>query len=232
MGTLLHYKDLIEKENSFERVLVKTKSDFTDLFDSILKGGSDSIWRGLSESKFKHYTSLQRFWIQNDLEKTNEEVEKFLKHIFNYSKQWNSDFFRKYFENYGPVYFPIISALSILRHHGTPTPMLDWSRNPLVALFFGVSSADSYQSSNEIDNYFSLYEMKSSHPYYSHDLKDKTFKFFKTQEVQLREANKSHKDDPKFLDNYVQGYLNQEDFFFKNIKRYPISIIQDLPGDK
>jgi len=232
MGTLLNYKNLKEKEQSFDVTIIRTKDEFDELFDTVHKRDSDSIWRGLSESKFKHYTSLQRFWIQNDLEPTLSEVEEYLRHIFNYARLWNFDFFSKYFKNYGMSDFPIISALSILRHHGTPTPLIDWSRNPLVALFFGASYSDSYQSNNEIDNYFTLYEMKEAHPYYRYDYKIISYEFWKTQEEPLRELNVEHKEDPKFMSNFFQGYLNQEDNFFKKIKTLPIYRIQDLPDDE
>jgi hypothetical protein len=232
MRTPLHYKNLEEKADSFERKQIKTKKEFADLFDTLLKANDGSIWRGLSESKFKHYTSLQRFWIQHDLENKDEEVEKFLRHIYEYARKWNSGFIDKYFNNYGVQEFSIISAFSILRHHGTPTPLLDWSRNSLIALFFGVSSADINHSNLEIDSYFSLYEMKSSHPYYSLELKDQTYKSLEIQEAQLRESNPQHGSDPEFIDKYVKGYLIHLDFFFQNIKRYPVSRIQDLPDDK
>lgn len=232
MGILQQYKDLKEKEESFEVKRIRTKKDFDILFNVLSKRDSDSIWRGMSESKFKHYTSLQRFWIQNDLENEHEEVEKYLRHIFNYARFWNSDFFTKYYNNYGISSFPIFSALSILRHHGTPTPLIDWTRNPLVGLFFGASSTVSCESSNDIDNYFSFYEMKSTHPYYQYDSKEISYQFWKNQEEQLRELNKEHEDDPEFIDKFFQGYLMQENLFFESIKNFPVARMQDLPDDK
>ena len=44
-----------------------------------------------------------------------------------------------------------------MQHFGVPTPLLDFTFNPYVALFFAVDNIQYLPSDNEIDNYFSLY---------------------------------------------------------------------------
>jgi hypothetical protein len=44
-------------------------------------------------------------------------------------------------DGFGLVDFPAYSYLAYLRHHGFPSPLLDWSRSPFVAAFFAFRNA-------------------------------------------------------------------------------------------
>lgn len=44
-----------------------------------------------------------------------------------------------------------------MQHYGLPTPFLDFSYNPYVALFFAIDNIKFSPSDDPIDNYFSLY---------------------------------------------------------------------------
>ena len=50
-----------------------------------------------------------------------------------------------------------LSVLGILQHHGTPTPLLDWTFNFINSLFFAIENLKYEEEIMEINNYFSIY---------------------------------------------------------------------------
>ncbi|TMI74811.1 MAG: FRG domain-containing protein [Bacteroidetes bacterium] len=145
-----------------EKIVTQEQVDQLIESFSFYDGG---IWRGICESKYQHYTSLQRYWIGHDLPKKAESVLQYIHHIVNYTRHWNGRCLEKLHRIRGQETISIYSALSMLRHHGSPTPILDWSVNPLISLYFAAASVKNYPIKAEIDNYFSLYYMPSDHAF-------------------------------------------------------------------
>jgi len=93
---------------------------------SIGRFRSDYVYRGLSDKEYRLDTVLMRlggkYW----------ELEPHL--VRNFIKYTGTD----------PSEHSIWSWLSIARHHGLPTRLLDWTYSPLVAMHFATSNINKY----------------------------------------------------------------------------------------
>jgi hypothetical protein len=82
---------------------------------------------------------------------------KFISSLVSSAKQ--NKLFKRVFELYSyddqhENEFPI---LSLLQHYGAPTPLLDLTYNVDIALYFATENIDSFDNSDQISNYFSVY---------------------------------------------------------------------------
>ena len=117
----------------------------------------DNFFRGAGEARFKLYNSAQRFWMQNNLTQL-EAISQPLSYIQMIQNMVDSakeqDLFKRVFDYYGltpdQTDFPI---LSILQHYGAPTPLMDWTYNLDVALFFAVEQTTHFERENDMSVY-------------------------------------------------------------------------------
>jgi hypothetical protein len=184
MGQLKEYNNLDEKADNFTVRVIDTVKDFENFWAENLE--NNSIWRGVPESKWMLYTSLQRFWIENNFQDSFEEVKNYLNHVISYAKKWNFEFIENYLKNYGFSYTTIYTYLSILRHYRAPTPILDWSRNFKVGLFFGAFYSETIKKDNQNENYFSLYSLSPNHPIVSNDMKQTVIDYLWTKSPKFK----------------------------------------------
>ncbi len=176
MGQLENYSDLQEKNKQFSRKqefsIIDTIEEFDKWYKTLKESSSkvsskskissvntNKMYRGMSESKYKLLTSSQRFWILNELEQW-WRPKRYLEFIETFVDNARKKLlFNKVFEYYklkpNQRDFPI---LSILQHYGAPTPLMDWSYNVDVALYFATEGVKP-SSSKDIELYFSIYEI-------------------------------------------------------------------------
>jgi len=141
MSRLYEYRNFNEKGKFFidGDLVINTKDEFDKCFEEITNEeliGRFSF-RGCGEAKYKLYSSSQRFWIEKELDKCFDYNSFVLKLIEN-SKEWNNKTISKFFNPRGIDFSNSIAYLSYMQHFNVPTPLLDFTENPCVGLFFAV----------------------------------------------------------------------------------------------
>lgn len=91
-------------------------------FTTIVTQYEDTWFRGVSSPK--HELRPRVHWAGIDLFSEDDLIYGFLKEQFKYCSSANNN----------PWYL-----YALMQHHGLPTRLLDWSKSPLVALFFALT---------------------------------------------------------------------------------------------
>jgi FRG domain len=169
MADIPIYKNLEEKKDFFQNeefYIIDTKTDLDKWFkfyssDFKKEHPVDFIFRGVTEAKYKLFTSAQRFWITDNMEqwRVGYTYKKFIEELINKAKQ--SPLLKKIFSLYRYTIderdFPI---LSLLQHYGAPSPVLDWTYNINCAVYFATDGVQRKLNANKsIDNYISVYSI-------------------------------------------------------------------------
>ena len=153
------YDSLKDKESHFNCTKnIMTREEFDDFYSN-LDLTTSCLYRGVNESKYKIYTSLQRAYIEgsvpNDLKSSDFVVQE-----INNLKNTHNGVLKRFYQATNIMDTDFV-YLSFLQHHRAPTPFLDFSKKLDVALFFAMSDVHyDISSSEDISDYASLYIIK------------------------------------------------------------------------
>lgn len=135
---------------------IDTINDYDSVKKSLEK--NKLIYRGVNEAKYKLYTSLQRQFLSNKVNRNRyRTLFDFMNEEINQIKP--DDVLPKYYKALGA---PVTDYLymSFLQHYGAPTTLMDFSEDIDTALYFATQDV-AYKMDgavqNHISNYVSLY---------------------------------------------------------------------------
>jgi hypothetical protein len=156
------YQNLYQKEHYFTQRIISDRSEIDILFDEF-NSSQNIIFRGVKESKFRLYSSLQRKWIENKIWlKYNSDYYKLVKELISVAKNEQNSILSKFLLLNKISDENDLSILSFLQHYKCPTPLTDWTYSFPKALFFATHQINKGESKLNIDNFFSVYYLKES----------------------------------------------------------------------
>jgi hypothetical protein len=147
------YHSFAEKEMHFKIIKVDCIEQLKEVIIENSQG--HGIYRGVSSSRYKIYTSLQRQIISNDL--TSFDLNQYV------NNTRDTEVLSKYFTNFN-IPPSKLSIYSYLQHFGAPSPYIDFSTNFIKALYFGIENFDisDFRVSDSIDDYISVFVIKTN----------------------------------------------------------------------
>lgn len=153
------YSSFVQKSTCFDQLKIDTEEQVDKLL-SDFNDNKEFLFRGQIEAKWRLYSSLQRVWVWDKMNKTDAHYLEFLKQLIQNGRNKFETEIKDILQEINIDSTNDISVLGYLQHHNCPTPLLDWTYSFETALFFGIDGLKKNQSVKEIDNYFSLYYIK------------------------------------------------------------------------
>ena len=180
MSQLSTYNSVEEKEKVFKHsdfFIIDSAKDFDEWYKQVTKMQNDTsnslrrnngpenlvdtiynhypyIFRGVGDAKYKIFSSAQRDWNINDMAQWANK--SYLEYVNDLVKKASglpllSKVFKYYKLHHTQTDFP---TLSILQHYGAPMPLIDFTYNLDVALYFSTEFCNPSNCSNPLNHYF------------------------------------------------------------------------------
>ena len=128
-------------------MIINNRKTFFEFLDRISNYGENVLYRGVKSNSYKLTCGIGRLKT-NKNKRITEDDERNLLYLF---KQRIFPYINSKLENE-------LELIALAQHHGLPTRLLDWTRNPLVGLFFAVEAQ--WEGFDLIKDYSVLYIWK------------------------------------------------------------------------
>ena len=177
-------------------------SKFTEYANKASLGGTPILFRGVTQEKnHKLIPSIGRDTSEN----TNGDISHLEDSLLSEFKRLSITLLNKYPSS-------DFEWLFLAQHYGLPTRLLDWSTNPLVALFFSVEKDDDYDAalhivSHQVSDQYELFDFKTANV--KSEIKNNRNEILNIFSIQSNQG-KVIFVRPKYTD---QRYLNQKSIF-------------------
>jgi FRG domain len=109
-----------------------------------VRAASPLHYRGHRDAGWKLETTLERFrGERTSVDQYNDYLRRILPAVQSYTgNKWEFKPFRSFDNRENDLSLPNYEFMVYLRHNGFPSPLLDWSLSPYVALFFAYNEND------------------------------------------------------------------------------------------
>ncbi|NOQ24301.1 MAG: FRG domain-containing protein [Bacteroidales bacterium] len=150
-----------EKQNFYSNNYKRydNESELKEMLSFLDNNREKYIYRGLSSWKFKCYNSIQRFY---NTKNNDMDIEILGDILLQMTQSWNCKQITNYLTSLGVANDNSFAYLSLMQHYGVPTPLIDFSYDLDVALYFATSDQECL--SKKESDYFSIYLIPKSSP--------------------------------------------------------------------
>lgn len=163
---MTEYNSFEDKKQHFDTwEIIDTPGDFNRMiseFKALKSSNNHVLFRGICEARYKLYTSLQRECFNRGIGPNDATGKSIVLKLLEQSRNNPKG------QNYIPEYFAKLGIplndwmlLALLQHYGAPSPLLDFTKGFIPALYFMCLGITPRYSNREIDNYASIIYFKT-----------------------------------------------------------------------
>lgn len=197
---------------------ITTKSQVTSFFGDDLGGKSNfgdlTIFRGVSEAKWKIISSCQRTFLYGKV--FGDDMRGFIRREIDALEESIDGLLKKYYEALGVPITDFI-YLSFLQHYGAATTLIDFTRDCKTALWMAASNVQySTSYADGIGNYFSLYWIDKE----GQDKIPKILKKYKDGYVNMLSSYSIHKEVGIDAEYKFEKIVEDKDLLLKEILKF------------